>query len=72
MLRSYVDPGQQTFWSMIKSTDAVTLDVLAGKTYYIKATKKVNIPKLTVVSESEAKTAISDGDLDLKQNTYNY
>jgi len=62
-LHRYVEPGQHTFWSKVVSQDSVTLDVVAGKTYYIKGVVQLGLvagrPKLTVVPESEAKAAIA-------------
>ena len=62
-LHRYVEPGQHTFWSKAISQDSVTLDVVAGKTYYIKGIVQLGLvagrPKLTVVPESEAKAAIA-------------
>ena len=62
-LHRYVEPGQHTFWSQAISKDSVTLDVVAGKTYYIKGVVQLGLvagrPKLTVVPESEAKAAIA-------------
>ena len=62
-LHRYVEPGQHTFWSKVISQDSVTLDVVAGKTYYIKGVVQLGLvagrPKLTVVPESEAKAAIA-------------
>jgi hypothetical protein len=62
-LHRYVEPGQHTFWSKVISQDSVTLDVVAGKTYYIKGDVQLGLvagrPRLTVVPESEAKAAIA-------------
>ena len=62
-LHRYVEPGQHTFWSKAISQDSVTLDVVAGKTYYIKGDVQLGLvagrPRLTVVPESEAKAAIA-------------
>ena len=63
MLYRHVDPGQHTFWSRVISQDAVTVDVVAGKTYYVKGVVQMGVfagrPRLTVVSESKAKAAIA-------------
>ncbi|MCA0933272.1 DUF2846 domain-containing protein [Lutimonas saemankumensis] len=54
-----VDPGERTFFSQVLSADAVTLNIEAGKTYYVKAAVKVGYyagrPKLTQVDEKTAK-----------------
>jgi hypothetical protein len=58
VLHRYVEPGQQTFWSQVISKDSISIDVVAGETYYIKGTVKMGLvagrPTLTVVSEDEA------------------
>lgn len=58
-----VEPGQHTFWSQAISKDSITVDVIAGKTYYIKGVVQMGLvagrPKLTIVSESEAKSSIA-------------
>lgn len=63
MLYRYVEPGQHTFWSQVISKDSVTIDVIAGKTYYIKGVAKIGLlvarPKLTVTTEADAKSAIA-------------
>ncbi len=62
-LHRYVEPGQHTFWSKAISQDSVTLDVVAGETYYIKGDVQLGLvagrPRLTVVPESEAKAALA-------------
>lgn len=54
-----VDPGERTFFSQVLSSDAVTLNIEANKTYYVKAVVKVGYyagrPKLTQVDEKTAK-----------------
>lgn len=54
-----VDPGERTFFSQVLSSDAVTLNIEAGKTYYVKAAVKAGLyagrPKLTQVDEKTAK-----------------
>jgi len=63
VLHRYVEPGQHTFWSQAISKDSVTVDAVAGKTYYIKGVVQMGViagrPKLTVVPESDAKPAIA-------------
>jgi hypothetical protein len=57
-----VEPGQHTFWSQAISKDSITVDVVAGKTYYIKGVVQMGLlagrPKLAIVSEAEAKSSI--------------
>ena len=54
-----VDPGERTFFSQVLSADAVTVNIEANKTYYVKAAVKVGYyagrPKLTQVDEKTAK-----------------
>lgn len=61
-LQRYVYPGQHTFWSEAISKDSVTVDVVAGQTYYIKGVVQMGVlagrPKLSIVPESVAKPAI--------------
>ena len=63
MLYRYVEPGQYTFWSQVISKDSVTIDIVAGKTYYIKGVTQMGLlagrPRLTVATEAEAKSAIA-------------
>jgi hypothetical protein len=58
-----VEPGKQTFWSQAISKDSIRIDVVAGNTYYIKGIVQMGLlagrPKLTVVSEAEAKASIA-------------
>lgn len=58
-----IDPGQHTFWSQVISKDSITVDVVAGETYYIKGVVQMGLlvgrPKLAVVSEAEAKSSIA-------------
>ena len=58
-LYTYVEPGQQTFWSEVISQDSVTLTVEAGKTYYVRGETKLGVyagrPRLVTVPESQAK-----------------
>jgi hypothetical protein len=64
MFYRYVEPGQHTFWSQVISQDAVTLDVEAGKTYYIEGVTLIGLvvarPQLRQVDETQAKAAIAN------------
>jgi len=64
MFYRYVDPGQHTFWSQVISQDAVTIDVEAGKTYYIEGVTLIGLvvarPQLRRADESQAKAAIAN------------
>ena len=56
-----VDPGEHTFYSKVFREDAITLNVQAGKVYYVKATIRMGYyagrPKFEQVDE---KTAMKD------------
>jgi hypothetical protein len=62
-LYRYVEPGQHTFWSQVISKDSITIDVVAGETYYIKGVTQMGLlagrPKLVLATESKAKSAIA-------------
>jgi len=64
MFYRHVEPGQHTFWSQVISQDAVTLDVEAGKTYYVEGITLIGLvvarPQLRQVDESQAKAAIAN------------
>ncbi len=75
-LYCYVDPGQQTFWSRVIAEDAVTVDIVAGQTYYIKGIAPMNYlengTKLMVVTEAEANASVPNISSALKENKYRY
>ncbi len=52
-----VEPGEQTFWSQAISKDSITINVEAGKTYYVKGVVKMGVfvgrPTFTQMSEQE-------------------
>lgn len=54
-----VEPGERTFFSEVLTSDAVTLNIEADKTYYVKATVRVGYyagrPQLQQVDEKTAK-----------------
>lgn len=58
-----VEPGQHTFWSQAISKDSISIDVVAGKTYYIKGVVKMGLvvgrPQLSIASEAEANPSIA-------------
>jgi hypothetical protein len=58
VLHTYLEPGQHTFWSQVISQDSITLNVEAGKIYYVEGKTQLGIyagrPKFTQVSESKA------------------
>ena len=53
-----VEPGSNTFWSQVISSDSITIEVEEGKTYYIKGTTKMGVvaarPKFNLVDEKKA------------------
>jgi len=59
-LYKYLEPGEHKFWSQAISQDSITLNVEAGKTYYVKGEVTMGVlagrPKFTQMSQSEALT----------------
>ena len=57
-LYKYFDPGSHTFSSQAVSQDSITLNVEAGKIYYVKGEVRMGVyagrPKFTQMSESAA------------------
>ena len=53
-----VEPGSNTFWSQVISSDSITFEVEEGKIYYVKGTVKMGAiagrPKFNLVKESKA------------------
>ena len=53
-----IEPGEHTFFSQVISSDAITLTVEEGKTYYVKGTVKMGAlagrPKFEQVDEKKA------------------
>ncbi len=62
-LYKQLEPGQYQFWSQVISQDSITLNVEAGKTYYVKGEAQIGVfagrPKFTQVSESQAKADLA-------------
>ena len=62
-LYKQLEPGQYQFWSQVISQDSITLNVEAGKTYYVKGEAQMGVfagrPKFTQVSESQAKADLA-------------
>ena len=58
MMKVYVEPGEHTFFSQVISADAITLNIEAGKTYYVQGIVKVGAlagrPKFKEVDEKTA------------------
>jgi len=63
-LYKYLEPGEHQFWSQAISQDSITVNVEAGKKYYVKGEVRMGVlagrPKFTQMPESDAVT-------DLKQ-----
>ena len=57
-LYKYFDPGSHTFSAQAVSQDSITLEVEAGKVYYVKGDVRMGVyagrPKFTRISESSA------------------
>ena len=53
-----VEPGSNTFWSQVISSDSITIEAEEGKIYYVKGTVKMGAiagrPKFNLVNESKA------------------
>ena len=62
-LYKQLEPGQYQFWSQVISQDSITLNVEAGKTYYVKGEAQLGVfagrPKFTQVPESQAKADLA-------------
>jgi hypothetical protein len=60
----FSDPGEVEFWAKTESKSAVTLDVKAGETYFVKGTVGVGLlvgrPHLTVVPNETGGKEIAD------------
>ncbi|WP_225072842.1 DUF2846 domain-containing protein [Desulfuromonas sp. CSMB_57] len=60
----FSDPGEVEFWAKTESRSAVTLDIKAGETYFVKGTVGVGLlvgrPHLTVVPNEAAGKEIAD------------
>jgi hypothetical protein len=58
IIKVNIDPGEHTFFSQVISSDAITLNVEEGKTYYVKGTVKMGYyagrPKFNQVDEKTA------------------
>ncbi len=63
VLYKYFDPGAQTFYSQVISQDAITVNVEAGKIYYVRGDVKMGLlagrPNFTQMSESQARSEIA-------------
>lgn len=59
-----IEPGEHTFFSQVISSDAITLTVEEGKTYYVKGTVKMGYyagrPKFDQVDEKTALKEMSN------------
>jgi hypothetical protein len=57
-LYKYLEPGEHKFWSQAISQDSITINVEAGKKYYVKGEVAMGVlagrPQFTQMSESDA------------------
>jgi len=62
-LYRFFDPGNQTFWSQVPSQDSITLEIEAGKAYYVRGdiTLRVDTDRVrfTLVPEAEAQEELA-------------
>lgn len=63
IMKVYTEPGEHTFFSQVISSDAITLNLEAGRTYYVQGSVKVGAlagrPKFNEVDEKKAMREIS-------------
>jgi hypothetical protein len=63
IMKVYADPGEHTFFSQVISSDAITLNLEAGNTYYVQGNVKMGAlagrPKFKEVDEKTAIREIS-------------
>lgn len=63
MVYGYFEPGQRQFWSQVISQDSITIDVKAGKVYFVKGVSKMGVyagrPGFQQVDEATARAEIS-------------
>lgn len=64
ILHKYFEPGPQTFYSQVISQDSITVNVEAGKTYFVRGDTKMGLvagrPRFTLMSESQARSEIAN------------
>ena len=64
VLYKYVDPGTHAFWSQVVSKDSITLNVEAGKTYYVKGEVRMGVvagrPTFVQMPEARAKADLAN------------
>ncbi|HCU52756.1 MAG TPA: hypothetical protein DIC36_00205 [Gammaproteobacteria bacterium] len=57
-LYKHLEPGEHKFWSQAISQDSITINVEAGKKYYVKGEVAIGVfagrPQFTQMSESDA------------------
>ena len=57
-LYKYLEPGEHKFWSQAISQDSITINLKAGKKYYVKGEVAMGVlagrPRFTQMSESDA------------------
>jgi uncharacterized protein DUF2846 len=58
----FADPGKHTYSATTEATSSRTIDVVAGKTYYIEAAVEMGVfaghPALKIANEDEAKSVL--------------
>lgn len=63
MLYQYFEPGVLQFWSQVISQDGITLNIEAGKTYFVRGDVQMGVfagrPKFTPVDEARGRTDVS-------------
>lgn len=63
MVYGYFEPGQRQFWSQVISQDSITINVQAGKVYFVKGDAKMGVyagrPKFQQVNEATGRADVS-------------
>jgi len=62
VLHKYFEPGPQTFYSQVISRASLTVNVEAGKTYFLRVDSKMGLvvarPKFVLVPDSKARSEV--------------
>jgi len=63
VLHKYFEPGPQTFYSQVISRASLTVNVEAGKTYFLRVDAKMGLvvarPKFVLISESQGRSEVA-------------
>ncbi len=63
VLHKYFEPGPQTFYSQVISRASLTVNVEAGKTYFLRVDSKMGLvvarPKFILIPESKARSELA-------------